>query len=317
MPHLIIPARYIDQDTYRPRGMAGVIETAEDASYGAAWPESLPIYPRREWAERKREQLENLGTLRPGRLYLDAWNDQTPESSCVYNATESAWRYLWARSLGHPFLMKCSPMAGYINQTTRRHSGSTMWGAMEWATTVGLLPERSSAKSHAAGLTLCHDRAKALCKHTWHQNTPFTQRSQLPDGWRTTAKHFRVLEWVRLDHAEHFASALLHRLPIVYGRQGHSICACDLVQDTRGRWLAEYIDSYDTDRGDNGRLYDSERNWNTGGAWAAMSVTLPANPLAPCGNDGQRVDRQTLRRLYPAVTDQLFTQLVRTLPAAA
>ena len=310
---MIINPRWVDIDLTAPIGVSGVIESAEDATFGAAWPDRLQVFRRNEWADEKRRQFENLGTYTPGRLYLEPWNNQTPESSCVYNSAEGGWRYLWNRQLGPAFGMKCSPMSGYINQTTRRHTGSTMWGAMEWMTEVGLLPEKSSRYTDAAGLLACHGRSVALCRHTFHQNTPFVQRSALPDGWRSTAKHFRVLEWIRIDTVEQFASALLHRLPIIYGRQRHCILGSDLVQDDRGRWLVEYLDSYGPGRGDNGRLYDTEANWSTGGAWAAASVVVPDNPLRPAGDDGKPATRPVLRSLYPDVSDEYFEALATAL----
>ena len=300
MTRVAIPDSHIDYDFRLPPGMGGIVPSEGDATFGATWPSSLRVFDRSEWADVKREQEVNLGTVHVGRLYLDPWNDQSPESSCVYNSAESTWRYCWTRQLGKRFVMKCSPMSGYGCVTRRRHSGSTMWGAMERLTEVGLLPESSSAMSEAPGLSLCHDRAKQLCRHHFHQNTPFATKDAFPDGWRVTAKHFRVLEWVRLDTREQFASARLHRMPICYGRSGHAICGCDLVQDERRRWLCEYLDSYDRDRGDHGRLYDTERHWSTGGAWAAASVVLPDDPTAPAGSNGLTVSDGELARLYPA-----------------
>jgi len=261
---------------------SGYIEDREgESSFGSAWPDSLKIFDRSEWRDRARE-LEKAGF--DATTYLRPYNNQHPESSCVYNAAEVCMRYIRNRTLGNKYEMKCSPMSGYCRVTSRRHSGSTMWGALEQLSDIGLLPESSSEYSEP-GLKLLHRRAKAMCRHTFHQNTPFVRQRELPEGYRDTAKHFRVHEWIRLDNEEQFASALLAPYPICYGRNGHSIAAVQLDFDGREPY-AKYLDSYGASKGDGGYLWDSRRKWNTGGAWACRSVVIPDDPRLPCGSDG-------------------------------
>ena len=287
---------------------SGLIDDPAERMMGSDWPSDVPILSYKELREMKEEHLRLFGTYQVGRLYLKPDNDQTPESSCVYNAGESAFRYCWNRQLGSQFALKWSPMWGYSYNCSSRHSGSTMWGCMEWLTSVGLVPESSSVKSSSPTLDIAHQRAKALCPHTYHQNTPYEGKKVDPEA-KATAKHFRVKEWIRIDSELHFANALVNRWPIVYGRQSHSICACDLVFDGREPY-AEYLDSYDSTRGDNGRLYDSRRKWNTGGAWACRTTYLPDNPLYPCGEDTLKITRSNYADLYPGVDLNLFLGVV-------
>jgi len=261
---------------------SGYIEDPDGEShFGSAWPDTLRIYDRSEWRDRARE-LENAGFAATN--YLRPYNNQHPESSCVYNAAEVCLRYIRNRTLGNKYEMKLSPMSGYCRVTTRRHSGSTMWGALGQVSEIGLLPERSSEYT-STELKALHRRSVTMCRHTFHQNTPFMQARYLPEGFEQTARHFRVLEWIRIDNEEQFASALLAPYPICYGRNGHSIAAVQL--DFNGREpFAKYLDSYGASKGEGGFLWDSRRRWNTGGAWAARAVTIPDDPRLPCGSDG-------------------------------
>lgn len=256
---------------------------SEPEPFGVSWPSGVPVLKSNEWAAYKQKQKDELGTDRPGRLYLEPHNDQSPESSCVLNATEVAFRFSRNKAIGKMWEMKISPMWMYQYICSGRHSGSYTMDAMRFITETGGCPESSSAKSQNPSLTLCHRRATSLCPYTYHQNTPYEGKRKYEIA-KNTAKYFRVTQWITLQGDDQFATALLYGWPIVNGRSGHSICHCDLIQDGRN-WYSEYLDSYDSDRGDNGRLYDTQRMWTTSGAWAAASVVIPDNPLLPCGPD--------------------------------
>lgn len=236
----------------------GWIESSEDKTFGSAFPDSF-LVPRDEWRDRIHEREEAGHSLKNYHPYV---YNQHPESSCVYNAAAGCLTIRRNIQLGEKWQVVLSPMSGYGQVARYRHSGSTMWGALGWTSEHGLLPS---------------DRYGGRFPHEFHENRPFDRR--LPDGWEDTARHFRAIEWFRVDSREQFASALLHDMPICYGRSGHSICAEDLIYDTgRRRFYVRYCDSYGLGRGDDGRLYDSERMWATGGAWACRQVTQPDDP---------------------------------------
>ena len=279
-----------------------IAESAGEETFGISWPSWLPKFPESEWHAQKDRQKAALGTDRPGRLYLDPENDQSPESSCVFNAGECLYRYQWNKAVGKKFALKWSPMWGYQFNCSGRHSGSYTMDCLRWTSEIGLCPESSSNRSDTPALQLKHDRAKALCPHTYHQNTPYEGKKRYEEA-KATAKWFRGRTWITLNGDIEFASALLHQLPICNGRSGHSIAHCDLVWDGRN-WLSEYLDSYDSDRGDNGRLYDSRRMWSTSGAWALYDIYLPDNPLYPCGNETLEVNKETYIELYPDLTEE-------------
>lgn len=218
------------------------------------------------------EENRKLGIR--GRNYVRPLNNQAPESSCVYNATEAAWRGTWNQVWGNEWEIKASPMSGYCHATRSRRSGSTMWGALLHMQEIGLLPEDN-------------EKNRKLFKHLCHQNTPFIQRERLPEGYRTTARHIRVREWLKITSGQAYMSAIVkHRYFVVMGRSSHSMVAID------GAWdnglFAEICDSYGPQRGDGGYVYDSWRTVcrSTGGAWACRDIYLPDDPAYPAGKDG-------------------------------
>lgn len=248
----------------------GWIDSAEDLTCGAPFPDRLLI-PRSEWRDRIEARKTAGHSLK---RYNNKINNQRPESSCVYNAAEECLRLRRNLALGIAHAIDLSPMSGYCRVARSRHSGSSVAGAQAELSTRGLLPEDTA-------------RNRALFRHVCHQNSPFIRESQLPDGWELTGRHFVVDEWLRIADRDQFGSALLQDLPICYGRGGHSITAIDLLwDDGRRAYLCEYLDHYGPERGNGGYLYDTERMWATGGAWACLTTSLPDDPLRPAGADG-------------------------------
>lgn len=253
-----VPDNLIDVDF----GFDGWIESDEDATYGEPFPDKLLI-PRSEWRDRIEERKRAGHELK--HFFPKPFN-QNPESSCVYNAGCGCLMTVRNFNLGLEHEVRLSPMAGYCRVAKHRHSGSTMWGCLEVLKEDGVLPSDKNEKYQF--------------DHVLHENTPFILPRSLPSGWQETAKLFRVTEWLRIDSREQFGSALLQDMPICYGRSGHSIKGEDMVYEN-GKFLCRYCDSYGLGRGTDGRLFDSEKMWATGGAWACRTVTLPDDPNAP------------------------------------
>lgn len=250
---------------HQPSGYLGPGDKTFGSAFRSEW-----LIDRKDWRDWYEQNEAASVSLKRYNLKI---NNQNPESSCVCNAAETCFRSIWARQLGVKWSIDLSPMSLYARICSSRHSGSYMVDALNEAKENGFLPEST-------------EKNKRLFRHTLHQNTPWIRESQLPSGWQQTAKHFRPLEWYRLpDDRDAFGSALLQGMPICYGRDGHSIAAMDLIWDN-GRWLAVYAQSYGTETGDEGYQYDSERMWETDGAWCLRAVTLPDDPAKPAGNDG-------------------------------
>lgn len=190
--------------------------------------------------------------------------------NCVFNAAAGVLMRLWCMHVGMQHAVILSPMSGYCQVATSRHSGSYMMDALELTSTWGLLPSSEHGQ-------------KDKFKHTFHENTPFVRKSSLPDGCEETAIHFRVKEWLRIENEIHFGSALLNQFPICYGRDGHSICGEDMVfKSGSADPLCRSCDSYRfKNRDGTGRIYDSMRKWAAGGAWAGRTSTVPHDPAHP------------------------------------
>lgn len=253
----------------------------EERAFGSRFPSELLI-PRDRWRDRI-EQIRDsnpfVDSPHPREALMANYTpkvfDQHPESSCVLNASAGAIMRVYARQVGMGARwVVLSPMATYCQMTHRRHSGTYMWRALEYTQKDGMIPS-SDYKDQAT-----------IFRHTFHENTPWSRPNDLPDGWKQTARHFRPLEWLRIDNEEQFGSSLLHQCPIVYGRSGHSMVAEDLVLDGRN-FLARTCDSYGfRNRDGTGRIYDSRRKWSTAGAWALRAVNMPHDVAMPAGDDG-------------------------------
>lgn len=240
----------------------GLIETTEEDAFGQDFPDKL-LVPRSDWRDAIEQRKSRGYTLRNHFPYIF---DQSPESSCVLNAATRAAIIRWCVSLGNKLLVVPSPMSVYGRVAAHRHSGYYMARACDDLVLKGFLPSNRHGQS-------------GVFKHTMHENTPFTRN--IPSGWEETAKDFRVAEdgWFRIRSKEQFASALLNDMPICYGRRGHSICAEDLIWHNN-QFMVSSCDSYAyKGNRDKGRIYDSERNWSTSGAWCCHSVRLPSEEM--------------------------------------
>lgn len=268
-----------DDDPTAMEGFFGChIDPAEKSDpmcgqFNSAW-----IIPKAEWKDMV-EFIEEKKTALP--YYRIHRNNQNPESSCVHNVAEVVRDCMRSKTLGLPYHIKCSPMSSYCRVTTRRHSGSMMWGALQ-ATKAGIrgngqMPEDNPRNRAIFG------------KHVFHQNTPFAYNhgaKYYKDGWQDVAQWFTVVEWYAINSYEEFVSALIRGWGVCYGRSGHSIAGLQPVM-YQGSVACKYLDSYGHGRGTDGYLIDTWRKMSTGGAWCCREVTLPPNlarPWEPCGD---------------------------------
>lgn len=257
-------------------GFRGLIIDPQEKS--AAQPfRSEWIVSRSDWKDLA-EYLETSKTALPN--YRFHWNNQNPESSCVYNAGEVVQNVMRNKQLGGEWGIKGAPMSGYCRVTRSRHSGSTMWGCLE-KTQAGKLGNGFLPEKNPRNIALFGD-------YCVHQNSPFIYnngREYFPDGWEEVAQWFTVVEWYSIDSYEEFVSAMLRGWGVCYGRSGHSIAGLQVVW-YQGQACCKYMDSYGHGRGDNGFLIDTPRMMSTGGAWCCREVTLPPDitkPWEPCG----------------------------------
>jgi len=267
-----------DRDAKTIPGFCGLIidpaEMSDAPSFSSDW-----LVPRDEWKDRI-EQAEREKTALP--FFRKARNNQAPESSCVHNSAEVVRDTMRNKQIGEKWSVKCSPMSSYCRVTTRRGSGSTMWGALQILKAGvrgnGQLPEKNPRNIAMFG---------DFCVH---QNTPFISsngRNYFKAGWEEIAQWFTVVEWYAIESYEQFVSALIRGWGVCYGRSVHSIAGLQAVWN-KNQAICKYLDSYGHGRGEDGYLFDSPRMMNTGGAWCCREVTLPpdlSKPWEPCGNE--------------------------------
>lgn len=218
--------------------------------------------------------------------YSARFTHQGNSHECVCHASTQSFEIAYNRQLGLKYAVYFSPVALYT-----RITGGRQWGGSNVMDAVRELMNRGAIPEHDGPEWLGGKGGQAKrFKFTVHQTSGrsedqwatkgWIRESQFADGWENTSRHFRVLEAFTIPDKEAHASALLHGLCVVNGRQGHSIPHGMLVKSS-GRYLSKYRDSYNRD------LFDSESLW--GGGFAIASVTSPDDPTKPAGSDMKEI----------------------------
>lgn len=138
--------------------------------------------------------------------------NQRQEPSCTHFASAQGQMISQGRMFGADLVVPLSGMSSYRWNGTR-YSGSSVAGALNWLREVGQLPANTPENI---------ERVKqGLFKHTH----PFTGYGEpFMDGWKDTAKIFRVDEYLKLTSVGAWVTAQLKGYPCVGGRRGHCIC---------------------------------------------------------------------------------------------
>jgi hypothetical protein len=233
---------------------------------GAVYPvfeESIQEIPQSQWgdlvakADAAGGMLDRLVT----RIY-----DQGQEGSCASNATSQSNEILQATQLGKNEVVHLSAISLYKRVGGNAQSGSVISDNLDEMVARGILP-------------LDTEENRKRFTHTMPAtgfSTPF------PGGWEATGKQFGCQEWFDIATTAGFATALLIGMPVVYGRQGHAICGCRLV-NRNGVWTVKYANSWGA-WGDSGYGYDTLQSLagvlGSYGAFAPRSLVYPQYQLA-------------------------------------
>ena len=239
----------------------------------------------REWLIDKSEWRDRLEEHKKYGTFAEAYSgrhlNQGPNShECVSHASTHCFETTYNRQmagLGHQVWF--SPLALYTRVTGGRRWGgsnviSTMYEMM--SDDGGMLPEHDGPD----GKNTQYEKFKHTVHQTsgrseqWWPTKGWIKPRELPDGWRSTAEHFRCLEVYTIPSMEAHMSALLGgpSMGVCNGRNGHSIAHLSAVYDN-GRWYSRYKDSYDVFRHDSLRLL--------GGGYCIRAVTMPHDPKNP------------------------------------
>lgn len=237
-------------------------------AFGTAPPDfadTVPDIPESEW-KGLAEQMKAMGgglTQMVTRIY-----DQGQEGACVANACSQAHEIKQAEQFGRDRVVPLSAISLYKRIGRSPGSGAMVSDGMEEMTEKGVLP-----------LDTPENRARFGDKVM--PNTNFY--AKYPPGWEATAKHFSGQEWHAIRSVASLVTALLKGHPVVVGRQGHSICYCDVVYKD-GRLCVIYANSWSPRWGfaagsmPGGFGLDTQNQIRQSASWAfaLRSVTVPA-----------------------------------------
>jgi hypothetical protein len=186
--------------------------------------------------------------------------DQRNEGSCVANACSQACEIVQAQQVGRENVVHLSAISLYKRIGRSPNSGAMVDDGLEEMAERGVLP-----------LDNPENRAKFGDKVM--PNTGWS--TKYPSDWEATAKRFRAAEWFIVDSVNELVSALLLQMPVVVGRQGHSI-AYTRPMYRNGPLVAKYANSWGN-WGDNGFGYDSLSQIRQSANWAFALRSVVVN----------------------------------------
>lgn len=133
--------------------------------------------------------------------------NQRNEGSCVGNACTQGVQVLFAKEFGKDLAIQLSAISCYKQIGSSPNSGANVEDGLNALENVGVLP-----------LDTPENRARFQ-----HVMPPTGFYTPWPEGWKETAKNFRVVEAYSVQSVAGLATALLRGHPVVVGRAGHSI----------------------------------------------------------------------------------------------
>lgn len=246
----------------------------------------LWIEPR-EWEDWARRN-DDLNTWPVN--FCDRFTNQTPNHFCTCHSLgtnfeicrnkhrgiifpdgpKKDFRYEESKASGSVWV---SPMSVYAEANPREWGGASIRHVLDICIRRGFLPDKLQPRDYGFEHTLAGTTGKGGLNQSRGSWTPV---SRFPEGWKETAKNFRIQEVIFPENAEQVMSLILHGFSVCVGRNGHAVpYALANVRDKR----IGYIDSYDVIRWD---------SWNTvrqaaRGSYAIVSVTTPDDWDKPAG----------------------------------
>lgn len=221
---------------------------------------SFAAIPRSEW----QEQDDDVGLVGLVSKILNQKN----EGSCAGFATVQAFQLAWNMAYGKDNFIEISGTSIYKACGRSPNSGSTISCCLKRLREVGCLPVPSEANLEFMRLNQLNTR-HVLNAVGFHQ--------RWPQDYQQTANYFRAAETYDVRSFDEMATAMLQGFPVVYGRKGHAICACNLRR-VKGQWGIKYANSWGS-WGDNGFGYDTESYVSRElRSYGAIAVRCTVNP---------------------------------------
>jgi hypothetical protein len=235
----------------------GLIEPTS-MQFGASlvpFEERFAEIPQERWDELI-EKRKAEGTSQ--RSLVVAICDQNGEPSCTSNATCQSHQIRQAAQFGKDRVIRLSPISVY-RHVGSRNSGSSVDGNADFLKNSGALP-LDNEDNRSRGINGLHP----------HNGYGVREPSDADEA----RKYFRATELIIGRTFTQFVSMLLMGMGVVYGRQGHAICSVDVQEDSRGRRVYPYANSWHESWGDGGFAVEplTKINWSYG-AWAVRTPT--------------------------------------------
>lgn len=154
--------------------------------------------------------------------------DQSREGACVANACGQAQEVLEASQVGYSNVVPKSAISLYKRIGDSASSGAMVSDGLKELCSRGILPLDTPTNRAQFG--------NAVMPNTGF-STPF------PSGWEDTAIKFAGHEYEAVRTTQGLFTALVCRLPVVVGREGHSICYVRPRRDG-GQRTVDYANSW-------------------------------------------------------------------------
>lgn len=226
MPHEIaINDEFVDVAFDRqPQFVAGCTGPG-DLNLFSSFESSAPMLTRSQAIEIAEKRQAIGGGLE--RLVVEVKN-QKNEGSCVGNAGTQGMQVIQAWTYGKSNVTLLSAIATYKQIGSSPSSGANVADCLTALQRVGTLPLDTPANRAAFGA---------------HVMPATGFYSRYPDGWKETAKKFRIAEATVIRTIEGLWTALLSGIPVVVGREGHSILYVGVVYKN-GKLYFLYVNSW-------------------------------------------------------------------------
>lgn len=223
-----------------------MMRTSHLPTFEAARPGMM--VPRSEWQDRSQRMLKQY------RDDITEIYSQGNFGSCVGFASAQMLEVMLRRRYGVQNRVSLSGMSVYKRIGSGPNSGAMVADGMD-AVIEGALPT---------------DTAENKAKYA-HTHPLRSWSTQLPNGWRETAKLFRGQNFAVARGLDEIGSALINGFCGIVGRQGH--CIPYVYLDFSGtKPVCAYANSWDTDWNDAGFGYDSESVTRNITCWILLDV---------------------------------------------
>ena len=249
---------FVDVDfTQDPRYVFGDLGPRRFGAPLERFADNVQVIPEGQWKELIAQQDAEGGLDK----LVTRIMDQGREGSCVANAFSQAIQIVLAQQLGKENVIQLSPISLYKRIGRSPSSGAMLDDGIEESNKRGILPldtpeNRAKFGEHVMPATGFHER--------------------YPDGWEETAKKFRAVEWFVCDSVNELVSAQLQGMPVVVGRQGHSICYAKITY-RNGAMVDKYANSWSPQWGDGGFGYDTLSQIRMSSNWAVALRSVVVN----------------------------------------